>query len=245
MITKQSDSFRKFAIWVGKSNFLKSLFRPLYTRYINYLKCNRNSLFLKNGLDVLKAFDKCLTTNGYPYSLAFGTMLGAVREHGFITHDFDMDVAMWIEDYSPELRKSLEKNGFNLIHELLVDDGELGREETYEKDGVNIDIFYIYPAIDDYPYTCDFLGHKEAISFPDSMKKYGYIIARRIQLPWKKEFKKVPFVDTSFPVCSNADDILSFRYGQDYMIPNPDWHYNDYNKYTTIWHSKKAVARFG
>lgn len=243
MFKRQPDSVRKFAIFVGKNPFLKKILRPLYSKYMSSIKEHRNDLFKKNGLEVLKKFDSCLTENGFPYTLAFGSMLGAVREHGFIKHDLDMDVAMWIEDRTPRLRDCLKKSGFSLVHELSVDDGGSGLEETYICDGVTIDIFYIYPAIDQYPYTCDFLAHSGSVSFEDSMKKYGCIIPRRVQLPWKKEMTLVPFSGLSLPIPTNANEVLSFRYGEDYMIPNPHWHYTDAHIFTTIWEEKKGIMK--
>ena len=57
--------------------------------------------------------------NGYKYSLAFGTMLGAVREHGFIGHDLDIDVFVRIEDFNKNLIDCLKKAGFILKHTFI------------------------------------------------------------------------------------------------------------------------------
>ena len=168
-------------------------------------------------------------------------MLGAVREKGLIKHDLDLDVVMWSEDYTPKLRTALENYGFQLVHELSVDGGRKGREETYILKDVSIDIFYIYPAIDEHPYYCDFYCCEGSVSFVDSMRKYGCIKARRLQMPWKKDFIRVPFETLSLPICSNAHEILTFRYGEDYMIPNPKWNYLGLNKYITIWEEETAI----
>lgn len=241
MLTKQSDSFRKFAIFVGKIGFIKKILRPIYYKYLALIEDRRKKLFRKNGLMVLDTFDKCLSDNGIEYSLAFGSMLGAIREHGFIKHDLDLDVAIWAEDYSDKLYLALIERGFKLKHTILVDNGELGREETYELNGVSIDIFYIYPTIDLYPYTCDFIAHRDTVSFRDSMNKYGGLIARRVQLPWKKEFIRVDFENLKVPITSNANEILTFRYGSDYMTPNPKWVYYDSMNSTIVWKGKKGI----
>ena len=154
MFKKQSESFLRFAHWVAQSRTLKRILNRPYRYYQSFYKKKRNALFRKNGLNVLKTFDACMTKNNIPYTLAFGSMLGAVREHGFIKHDLDMDVAIWAEDYTPELREQLASFGFSLVHEMTVDDGQSGREETYELEGVQIDVFFIYPAVDVYPYCC-------------------------------------------------------------------------------------------
>lgn len=243
MFTRQPEYIKKIASIIGRNSFLKDLLRPLYEGYLRTLTHHRNKLFIKNGVQVLHNFDKCMTENGFKYTLAFGTMLGAVREHGFIKHDLDLDVAMWAEDYNESIKECLKKYGFKLRHELLVDNGTTGREETYELNGVSIDIFYIYPALDRYPYCCDFISVQGTVSFIDSMKKFGYIRPRRIQLPWGKKYIRIPFENLKLPIPENAHEILSFRYGKDYMTPNPNWHYTDANKYTTEWEGKKGIMK--
>ena len=51
-------------------------------------------------LGILKKFDSICKENGLEYSLAYGTMLGAIRHKGFIPWDDDMDIAMTRDDYN-------------------------------------------------------------------------------------------------------------------------------------------------
>ena len=49
-------------------------------------------------LDILKYLDKVLTDNQIRYFAAYGTLLGAVREKGFIPWDDDVDLWVFRKD---------------------------------------------------------------------------------------------------------------------------------------------------
>lgn len=235
-MTNFNDTMLEVANMAARIPGVKKILKPLYYPIKNFFLNKKNASFKSNGVSVLDDFNKCLNKIGVPYCLAFGSMLGAVREKGFIKHDLDIDVFVWIEDHSQQLVDSLNKDGFKLIHVFLVEDGKLGREETYEKNGVCIDIFYVYPAITNYPYCCDFTAYgPNAPTHRASMKIYGRVLPRRFEIPLRKSFILVPFETLMLPIPKNADEFLAFRYGADYMIPNPKWSMATKNNYIHEW----------
>ena len=231
----------EFAHKAARSPLVKTLMKPFYYLYKKIVKNNRNRIFRKYGMEALIQFDSCMQKNNLYYTLAFGTMLGAIREHGFINHDLDIDVSMFADDYSDNLRDVLGEYGFELTHRFLVDKGLSGREETYMFKGVSIDIFFFYPPFDKYPYCCDFLMREGTATFRESMNNYGSVLPRRIELPIERARKKVPFGNTELFVPLNAEEILSFRYGEDYMIPNPEWDVRSHDLHIVEWEDKKGI----
>ena len=56
-------------------------------------------------LEMLREVDAFCRERGIRYSLAYGTLLGAVRHHGFIPWDDDIDIMLPREDYERLLRE--------------------------------------------------------------------------------------------------------------------------------------------
>lgn len=226
---------------------VKFLLKPFYYRYKTYLKNRQVEVFKKNGMKVIEEFDKMMTDSGYAYFLIFGSMLGAIREHGLIKHDLDLDTAMWYEDADENLLFTLEKAGFKLVHSFEIDGGKSGREWTFLKDGVSVDIFFVYRAIRDNPYCCDFPIDYETtgcVSWNQMMKKCGGVIPRRVELPFSKVFKRVPYENLFLPIPENADEILRIHYGANYMIPIKNWSRDEKTEPAThlvMWKDKLAI----
>ena len=173
MIKNLGDEFSyKFP---GLRRYLKPLYHKIFKdRYYS----KRRDAFLSESYDVIERFDRSLSKAGIQYSLGFGSMLGAVREHGIIGHDADMDTLVWAEgDNFKLVKESLEKAGFVRTRCFLIENGKLGREETYEFNSVPIDIFYIYPPVEELPYTAYFIPVEGYRTPRISMKEVGKMVA--------------------------------------------------------------------
>ena len=72
-------------------------------------------------LDLLLKFDEVCKKHGLVYSLYSGTMLGAVRHHGFIPWDDDVDITMPRDDYEKLLQLNSEFNGQYFLQTPLTD----------------------------------------------------------------------------------------------------------------------------
>lgn len=116
-------------------------------------------------LEILRFLNSVCRKNNIKYSLIAGSLIGAVRHHGYIPWDDDIDVILTKKNYY-KLKKILDKeNGryqtlkygeggecFSFIK--LVDTYTQAREGTLEKMhtkyGIFIDIFCYYPTSDNY-----------------------------------------------------------------------------------------------
>lgn len=231
MKTTLSPSLVRLANKAAAVPGLKMLLKPFYYRYKARIDRNRNDRFRANGLAVLKLFDKIMVENGIPYTVFAGTLLGAVREHGFIAHDMDIDTAVFHDDRPDDLPALLARYGFQLIHRFTVGNGRKGMEETYLKDDVTLDIFYVYHDESGNAYQCDFQSEHGAVTWEDSMRRFGHVRSRKLVMPMSQSFRRVQFHDMTVSVICNYDEWLSCRYGDTYMFPDPDFRDDGTNRY--------------
>lgn len=240
MKTHISPKLERLANKVSKIPFMKTILKPIYYKYKKQIEYNRFSSLHLRGVRVLHEFDNVMVANHINYTVYAGTLLGAIREKGLLKHDLDIDTAIWNKDFGPHIEQSLSEAGFSLIRRFEIDRGKLGREDTYSKDGVDIDIFYIY-CDENGTYNTDYHNVDGAANFYDSMIKFGHVNARRCNLPVSYETNRVPFENIMVSAMCNAEDWLIARYGKNYMIPDPDFKDSGRAQHIYYWECDKAT----
>lgn len=127
-------------------------------------------------LDILKEVDRVCKKNKIEYFLAYGTTLGAVRHHGFIPWDDDIDICMKPNDYlkfKEACKKDLNEKYFYqdfhtdpYVHTTWAKIRENGTTSMVSKMknypvhwGICIDIFPLWPLKDKH------LSGKEKLLF--------------------------------------------------------------------------------
>lgn len=107
-------------------------------------------------LDIMQAFHDFCQENAIKYSLACGSLLGAIRHNGYIPWDDDLDVYMERSDYNkfislfPKSYMGIYEfscleidNNWNIPYGKLYDNRTIVEERGELSIGVNIDIFPI------------------------------------------------------------------------------------------------------
>ena len=130
----------------------------------------------KVQLDILIYVDKICRDNNIEYSLAYGTLIGAIRHKGFIPWDDDIDIILKRSEYNKLLDIlysednvkykvfSPKDEGYFYPYAKVSDSNTIIREKNwpdYKDLGVNIDIFPI-----------DYVPDGEEKAYYDRMQHY-------------------------------------------------------------------------
>jgi Methyltransferase domain len=149
---------------------------------------------------------------GYDLFIAYGSLLGAVREGGFIGHDLDFDSA-FVSKHTDGADAAAELRDIAL---LLIDRGFLERGYTIghqkahlnlqsiEQPGIRIDIFHNY---------FDSSGH---LRFP-----FGSAGSTKLEQSDWEGTKEIDFVGHRVLVPTNSEQFVEVVYGTDWRIPQP------------------------
>ncbi len=178
-------------------------------------------LIQKIQLDILKEVDRICRSKNIRYGIDGGTLLGAVRNGGFIPWDPDIDVIMLREEYEKffeaaskdmnrkkyflqEERTDEEYRwGFTKIRRLGTEFVRCGQEHLKMRNGIFIDILIMDNVPDNFIqrkiyeifcWECRFIMWSEVGKYvePRFVKKQLYKLANRIPMTWVfRRLKKV------------------------------------------------------
>jgi hypothetical protein len=141
----------------------------------------------KNLLDFKSVMDK----HNIHYGLWFGTLLGAIREKGFIKHDEDTDIFVLAESREEVLNALFDFEAVGL------------RVIRYKEDILS------FMRDDDY---IDIYFYKKSLN-------QRVTVDNGIDGKYLESVKMIEFLGTEFPVPTEAEDVLTILYGDDWHIP--------------------------
>lgn len=199
---------------------LSPISRLYYYVFFFYI---RNKKFKQKGELILFKAKSALDSIGIHYWLDFGTLLGIYRDNSLLPNDLDIDLGVFLKDYSSEIEKAMKTYGFKLKKEYSIDNKNYGLEQTYELDGVTVDLFYY--SYDEQKMWSHVFVNFPGITFKDSIKIKGGLLPIEQYFP-KVGFSKLHFKHHNFTIPHPPHEYLSYHYGDDYLTPR-FWNYTD------------------
>jgi len=183
--------------------------------FINRYKFRReNKAFNNFGNTVLLKAKDALEEIDVHFWLDFGTLLGVYRDGKLIGHDTDVDIAIFLKDYSPKIEEAMQKHGFSYTHRIDIDNGTKALEQSFAYKDVAIDIFYYTQQGDQN--VCHL--------FP--LNKQKERVCREIYTTFDG-FTTIDFLDTQWQIPKNTEQRLSDTYGEEFRIPIKNWYTPD------------------
>lgn len=201
-----------------KANALGRVIYPFLNKiYRLYSVPARRRNLQKHGYNVLEELLKIASEEGIQVVPIFGTMLGFVRDKGFIAHDDDIDIAI-LPGLSPKevARVFIEKYGYKFRHGLAYH-GECTEFTLQHKSGLTIDFFFMFDT-GEYLQTAGYYWYPEQ----------NYTDTRQNNVIWIKhdyfdEFTNIHIHGVEINLPNNYESWLYSSYGPDWRTPDPSF----------------------
>lgn len=207
------------------------LYKPI-VELINRVKFEIQARRMKrDGLAMLAAADKAFTQMNVRAFLTYGALLGAYREHGFISYDPDIDLGVLASEIPADIHTQMTKSGFRLLRQNYIDSTGQICEETYEYRKLHLDIFFYYREGGEL-YSIIQRKH-ETKEWKEANASDGFPCDRSY-VP-NCEFERKDFLGMKVYMPTDTDGWLRAIYSDSYMTPIKNWSAKDYK--TRIVHT--------
>lgn len=170
------------------------------------------------GYDVLKKVDDIATRHNVPYFAAYGTLLGFVRDEGFIPHDDDLDFGIVAGRMSPVQLLDIflkQETGFEFVRAMEFKEQITEVTICYKK--ITLD-FFLYERDGDKTFVASYYWEPTR-DYPSERENSVYLIYQADVMELTKLI--VHGVAVSVPV--NHEELLVSLYGPNWRVPDPTW----------------------
>lgn len=166
----------------------------------------------KHGWEVLGHCAQMIRRENIPAYAEYGTLLGMVRESGFIKHDDDIDFGVAPEGIEPrKLFEIATTYGLKFLRAFSWRDQITELAFTYK--GVPIDFFYTYRHSD---------GRVFGQAYNSFTYENGRDVAKFVARLYKPDYKGIEMLrvqEIDIPVPTNKEEFLEYNYGADWRTP--------------------------
>lgn len=189
-------------------SFYKAIITPIRRRRLR-----------RYGFRILGELNEVFKSNHVEYYLAFGTLLGIIREGGFIAHDDDMDLLVNSQD-TKDVKKVVAmilERGFKFKH-VLVASGKI-LYYTFEKYGVSVD-FWCFDRLSDNGGLYFYLVYANDDAQSKNANQCRWYRIKQPNIPLGREIEKAGM---RFMVPDNSTEMLEAFYGKGWRTPDRNW----------------------
>lgn len=197
--------------WYHSNSTLPSLTRHYYRKFFrSWLHKVRQKALERRTVKEIREISEILYRNDCVWSLQTGNVLGIYRDGGFIKNEADVDIAVLAETWHVKIEPELRQKGYQVS--MFCGgyyEGSEGVHITLLKKGMIFDIYPVFKGTwDGVPYRWYGGDHENRYYFEPRLLE---------------ETRTVDFYGIEVEIPADTDTYLRAIYGDDVMIPNPNW----------------------
>ena len=172
-----------------------------------------------HGYGLLAEMHELLSTKNIPYYADAGTLLGFIRDGGFIKHDDDIDIGIMPDTVRPpDVLKVFMNAGWGYVHGFKLN-GRVLEFTVKHSCGLTVDVFFHKYCEDDRRFLHEiFLRWYPDRKYPN--ERANTALKYRLRGPDGLTMMKVHGVEVSIP--TNAREVLDSEYGP-WEHPDPSF----------------------
>jgi hypothetical protein len=207
----------KIRMWLKHNKIIYGLYELSQKNERKKLYEQKKLALQEEGMSVAKKIEEVLGQTEFTYYIAFGSLLGLIREGKFLGHDIDIDYAVILDEkFSWEkLEEKLTAAGFEKIREYSFQGRT--REQSYKINGLPIDFF---GSVNEKDYTSSFdFFRKDEYTYQNKYEMH----VREGRYSKIEGTKKMTFNNVEVSVPMDPIKYLESVYTETWNIPNPNW----------------------